>query len=602
MQYRQIPLILMEVIIINRNVESHFAELPGANIRRSKFDRGASYKTTLNAGAIVPFYLDEVLPGDTFDVTTSMVVRSQSMLTPVMDNIYLDKYFFFVPNRLVWDHWEEFCGENKSGPWAPTKEYKIPVIQSPPSGFQRGTIADYFGLPVGVKWDASNPNAPSALPFRAYALIVNEFFRDENLSDPLLIPTGDATQYGVNTGDRITSAANGGLPYVAARYHDRFSSCLPAPQKGAPVTLPIDNTEISNLTLPVYATSVINPLYSTSVAAEKISPLVFWQDQTLTYTGSGTIASGETTRESISAVGATRVAYSANNAATASAVNSTSTQSSNTLSPANLRAVGNISTSLDIGVNINDLRLAFAMQRYLEALARGGSRYQELILSLFGVHSPDARLQRPEYLGGNRVPINVHEVTNTAQSEQDFLGDVGAKSVTSDVNHDFVKSFTEHGYVIGLAVIRYDHSYSQGLDPLWTRKQFTDFYNPMFANLGEVPVHTYELYATEDTLKSSQVFGYQEIWSEYRYKPNMVTGLMRPGTGSLGFGTWSLADSYADTPSLSDGWIQEDKSNVDRALAVTSSVSPQFWFDAYVQNYTTRAMPMYSVPNVDGHF
>ena len=255
-----------------------------------------------------------------------------------------------------------------------------------------------------------------------------------------------------------------------------------------------------------------------------------------------------------------------------------------------------------VNFSVNELRLAFAYQRFLESLARSGSRYTELLLGLFGVRSPDARLQRPEYLGGNRVPINVSEVTNSAQSEQDFLGDLGAKSSTSDVNHDFVKSFTEHGYLFGLMVIRYDHSYSQGLARFWTRNTFTDFYNPKFAHLGEVPIYKAEIFASPETIADkSKVFGYQEIWADYRYRPNMVTGEMRPGVqNSLAY--WNLADYYASEPTLSDEWIREDVSNVDRALAVTSAVSNQFWADIYIRNKCTRCMPMYSVPGLIDHF
>lgn len=579
---------------MNRNVESHFAQLPQAEIQRSTFDRSHSYKTSFNVGDLIPFYVDEVLPGDTFDITTAKVVRSQTMLTPVMDNMYLDTYYFFVPNRLVWKHWREFCGENTAGAWAPTVEYTIPTIAPPSGGFAKNTIADYFGLPVGVTWKATDDLAPSALPFRAYALICNEFFRDENLTDPLLIPLDDANQQGVNSGNYVSDVANGGLPFKAAKYHDYFTSALPAPQKGDPVGIPVDVPGFSGGTFPVGTVNTTG--YPAGFNTRY--PMVFRLSNSQTVDVSNGIADDAlslTDNKVALRIGGSDVTNNQYITGIKSANNS------NWLYPVNLAV--QIPSSGDPGnvsFNVNELRLAFAMQRYLEALARGGSRYTELLLSLFGVKSPDARLQRPEYLGGNRVPISVSEVTNSAQSEQDFLGDLGAKSQTSDVNHDFVKSFTEHGYLIGVMVARYDHSYSQGLQRFWTRKSFTDFYNPKFAHLGEVPIYQAEIYANGNFSKDS-IFGYQEIWADYRYHPNMVTAEMRPGvTNSLS--SWNLSDNYSKAPTLSDEWIREDKAVVDRVLAVQSSVSNQFWADIYIKNKCTRPMPMYSVPGLLDHF
>lgn len=577
---------------MNINVESHFAQLPAAEIQRSVFDRSATYKTSFNASELIPFYIDEVLPGDTFDITTAKVVRSQTLLTPVMDDMYLDTYYFFVPNRLVWEHWREFCGENTQGPWAPATSYRIPKISAPTGGFQVGSLADYFGLPVNVEWSANDPLAPSALPFRAYSLICNEFFRDENLSDPLFTPTGDANQTGSNGTDYVNDVANGGKPFKVAKYHDYFTSCLPAPQKGAAVTIPID----INGYAPVYTSQEMNVFPN-----QNIFPMVFGALPALKPTISdGKLSDTSATQKT--ADGSFYIGSSNVNGGTiqSTAINDTESANARMLTyPQNLYA--DVTGDFATGVNINELRLAFAYQRYLESMARNGSRYTELLLGLFGVRSPDARLQRPEYLGGNRISVNVAEITNQAQSQQDFLGDLGAKSVTNDLNHDFVKSFTEHGYIIGVMAVRYDHSYAQGIQRFWTRTEFTDFYNPKFANLGEVPVYKAEIYADSTTMADKSVFGYQEIWADYRYKPNVVTSEMRPGvTNSLAF--WHLADNYTQAPTLSDSWIRESVDNVDRVLAVSHSVANQFWADIYVQNRCTRPMPMYSVPGMIDHF
>lgn len=554
---------------MNRNTESHFSLAPHVDISRSRFDRSASLKTSFNAGDVVPFFLDEVLPGDTFSVDTSKVVRLQTLLTPMMDNVYLDTYYFFVPNRLVWNHWKEFCGENTESAWIPETEYTMPQITSPAnSGWAVGTLADYFGIPTGV------PNlSVNALPFRAYALIINEWFRDQNLQDPLVVPLDDSTVAGVNTGTFVTDVAKGGKPFIAAKYHDYFTSCLPSPQKGPDVLIP-------SATAGEYP--VVGKYKTHDPGGYGMFGRVSKYQDIGTLFGTGTLV----TNSGVVQISDDDSPYS-----------STLDNKIVGFEPTNLYAVA----SGGLGASINQLRLAFQIQKYYEQLARGGSRYTEVVRSFFGVVSPDARLQRPEYLGGNRVPINVNQIVQQSGTESNGTpqGTVVGQSLTTDSHSDFTKSFTEHGYVIGLMVARYDHTYQQGLSRMWSRKDKFDFYWPVFANIGEQPVKNKEIYA-QGNAKDDEVFGYQEAWADYRYKPNQVTGEMRSAyTQSLD--VWHLADDYDTLPSLSDSWIREDKANLDRVLAVASSVSNQFFADIYVKNYVTRPMPMYSVPGLIDH-
>lgn len=543
---------------MNRNTESHFSLLPHIDIQRSRFDRSSSVKTSFNAGDVVPFYLEEVLPGDTFNVKTSRVVRMQTLLTPMMDNVYLDTYYFFVPNRLVWSHWKEFCGENTESAWIPETEYAMPQITAPFGGWSVGTIADYFGIPTGV-----SGLSVSALPFRAYALIMNEWFRDQNLQDPLVVPVDDSTVQGVNTGTFVTDVAKGGKPFIAAKYHDYFTSALPAPQKGPDVTIPI-------ATAGEYAVVTKNETVPNPGNVALHSAFSFSDNKYLYITD----ASDD------------HVAASLN------------PQSTGPLVPDNLWAV---TTGDAQAATINQLRLAFQIQKFYERQARGGSRYTEVIRSFFGVTSPDARLQRPEYLGGNRVPINVNQVIQQSGTESTTTpqGTVVGMSLTTDSHSDFTKSFTEHGFIIGVMCARYDHTYQQGLARLWSRKDKFDFYWPVFANIGEQAIKNKEIYAQGNTT-DDEVFGYQEAWAEYRYKPNIVTGEMR-SSYDQSLDVWHLADDYSKLPSLSAEWIREDKSTIDRVLAVSSSLSNQFFADIYVSNKCTRPMPMYSIPGLIDH-
>lgn len=561
---------------MHRNVESRFALNPSVDISRSTFDRSSSVKLSFDVGDLIPFYVDEVLPGDTFKISTSRVVRMQTLLTPIMDNLYLDTYYFFVPNRLVWDHWREFNGENTQSAWVQTVEYSIPQVTAPTGGWQVGTLADYFGIPTGV--DGLSVNA---LPFRAYGLIVNEWFRDENLVDPLVIPKGDATQAGSNGTDYKQDVVNGGMPFVAAKYHDYFTSALPSPQKGPDVSIPV----ASGGAFPVFATTDYHDVSNLPKFSDGTNvPLVVY----------GSVATDSPFKYvNVRASGVAGAAVGNIQSETPF----TSNEGNKMQAPVNLWAMDTNPQS----ATINQLRLAFQIQKLYERDARGGTRYIEILKSHFGVTSPDARLQRPEYLGGNRIPVTINQVVQQSGtiSGSTPQGTTSAMSLTTDVNDDFTRSFTEHGFVIGVMVARYDHTYQQGIERMWSRLTRFDYYWPVFANIGEQAIKNKEIYA-QGTAVDDEVFGYQEAWSEYRYKPNRVAGEMR-STYRQSLDVWHLGDDYTSLPRLSASWIQEDKNTVDRVLAVQSSIANQLFADIYVKNLCTRPMPTYSIPGLIDH-
>lgn len=549
---------------MNRNVESHFSLNPtNIDIQRSTFDRSHSVKFSFNVGDLIPFYVDEVLPGDTFNVTSSKVVRMQPLVSAPMDNLFLDTYYFFVPNRLVWSHWREFNGENTESPWIPSVEYSVPqLLFTEDTQAFSGSIADYMGIPP-VPTGSSKGFSVNALPFRAYALICNEWFRDENLTDPLVIPTGDANQQAATMADVVLPPvyALGGIPFKVAKYHDYFTSCLPTPQKGPDVKIPMATD------VPVYSGATINPAPDGN-------------QYSMLFTSAYTANPG--------------VKYKLDSSGLPEATNVGDTSG---LVAGNLYAA--MSTSAL--ATINQLRLAFQIQRMYEKDARGGTRYIEILKSHFGVTSPDARLQRPEYLGGNRIPINISQVVQNSGTVSNSTpqGNVAGMSLTADNHSDFTKSFVEHGFVIGVMCARYDHTYQQGIERFWSRKTRFDYYWPVFANIGEQPVLNKEIYA-DGSAADDEVFGYQEAWADYRYKPNRVCGEMRSNiTNSLD--VWHFADNYKSRPALSDSWIREDKTNVDRVLAVQSKNSNQLFADIYIKNKTTRPMPLYSVPGLIDH-
>lgn len=567
---------------MNRNVESKFALASGiGNLRRSTFVMPQDHKTTFNAGQLIPFYWEKILPGDTFKVETSFLVRAQTLMAPIMDNIYLDTFYFFVPNRLVYDDFQAFMGENTQSAWIPQGTYSLPKIDSPSGGWDAGTIADYLGVPPGVQGTLNN-----ALLFRVYALICDQWFRDENLTDPLNIPKGGSTQSGSNGSSYVNDVANGGKPFLVSKYHDVFTSALPSPQKGPDVGINLG--QLSGQ-IPVYG-----------------------DGHAIGLTGGSSVKFLQTTGTA-GQLGVTLAA----NAGTASdwSPNAGASQTWSGGSPysANL-AIGLAKKSLSPGpgsgvyadlssvqseaiFSINQLREAFSIQRFYEISARTGTRYIEILRGHFNVNSPDARLQRAEYLGGQRKMINVNQVVQTSETSQTSpQGNVTAYSVTSDSNEDFTHSFVEHGYIMGVCCVRYDHTYQQGLDRDFMRSDKFDFFWPEFANLGEQAIKESEIFYT-GTLSDQDVFGYQEAWYDYRYKPNRVSGEMR-SSYATSLDVWHLADDYASAPTLSDGWIREDASNIDRVLAVTSNVSAQFFGDFYIKATATRPMPVYSIPGL----
>ena len=555
----------MEINQLNR-----FSLNPSVDIQRSKFERNSDVKFSFNVGDLVPFYVDEVLPGDTFSIDTSKVVRMQPLVAPIMDNMYLDTYWFFVPNRLVWDHWKEFCGENTQTKWVSQVEYTVPKVRGivtsdydnvavKENAWRPGDIADYMGIPVGSSsvTNSAQTIEVNALPFRGYSLIWNEFFRDQNLQDPIPVSTSDGYEV-VSSSDLLENRiCNGSGILKACKYHDYFTSCLPSPQKGPDVALPLSG----------------------------LAPVITGTSQGTSVGGNGAI--------SFRFANGTSAGFLSQN---------TNLYLSSTPDPDKGLVPNNLYAQLGSSAlgTINELRLAFQMQRIYEKDARGGTRYTEILKNHFGVTSPDSRLQRPEYLGGSRVPININQVVQTSNTANTPQGNTAAYSVTADVHSDFTKSFVEHGYIFGLCVARYDHTYQQGLERMWTRSDRFDFYWPSLANIGEQPVYRREIFASgsED---DARVFGYQEAWAEYRYKPNRVAGEMRSNVTNT-LDVWHLADDYANAPFLSDEWIQEDSNNLNRCLAVSEKVSNQLWADIFVKNTSVRPMPIYSIPGLIDHY
>lgn len=550
---------------MNRNTEMHFSEMPMIQQKRSKFAMPSSLKTSFNTGSIVPIYVDsDILPGDTVQMDQAEIIRMATPIYPIMDNLYADIYWFFVPHRLVMDNWAKFWGENDS-PWTQQVEYEIPQIEAPTGGWTEGTIADYMGIPTKVDGFSIN-----ALPMRSYCKIYNDFFRDENLCSNVHIYTDETTRTG-KTGaeqgyDPVTDTEFGGTPLKAAKFHDYFTSALPSPQKGPAVQVPLGTTA------PVYA-----------------SPTIRHDDLGVGITFNAAIPQGS---HYVTALGYTDATTSglvaSNQAATATSYGE--------LKPNNLIT----DLSMATAATISQLRTAFAIQKYYEQIGRTGSRYIEWIKGVFGVTSSDARLQRAEYLGGQRIPLNIDQILQTSSTDQvSPQGNTAGFSCTISQDSMFTKSFEEHGTLMGLVVVRTDHTYQQGLSKMWTRKKWVDFYNPFFANLSEQAINNENIYL-QGSSADKEAFGYQEAWAEYRYKENHVTGYMRSNaTGSLD--VWHFADDYNSQPYLSQDWIEETTENVDRTIAVTSQLTHQFIADFFFKAAYTRCMPVYSIPGLIDH-
>lgn len=566
-----------------RNINSRFSQAPmNLDLPRSRFDRSQDHKTTMNAGLCVPVFVDEVLPGDTFDMRVNYVCRMSTPIFPVMDNAYLETFFFFVPSRLIWDHWKEFNGENNSSYWTQPTEYNVPQITFPEGGFVKGSVADYMGLPTNVGI-ASEGSSISALPFRAYVKCWSDWFRDQNVMQPAWLPTDDSDRAGASSLDNArTSAVLGGACLPISKYHDYFTSALPAPQKGPGVSV---DGNVSVGQVPVYAANILNSESLTT------NPLKFRSlDGTFPVDQPNGFAVGV-------------VPYDDRYYEDSVMLNGGSfSGSAGAVSPANLITAG--STNASVSLLVNDIRLAFQIQKIYENDARGGTRYIELLKSHFGVDSPDGRLRRSEYLGGTRQPININQVAQTSSTNDvSPLGNVAAYSLTNGSNDCFIKSFTEHGFIVGIAAIRTDHTYQQGINQMWSRKRRFDFYWPALANIGEQAILKKEILFTSSPT-DDEAFGYQEAWSSYRYKPSIVSGAFRSNvSGSLD--SWHYADYFnsedAATFVISEEFVSETSVNVDRTLAVQSTLEDQFIVDFYFDNKVTRVMPLYSIPGLIDH-
>lgn len=516
-----------------------FSRVPNVEIPRSSFDRSHGHKTTFDAGYLIPVYVDEVLPGDSFNLRMAAFARLATPIKPIMDNMYMDSFFFFVPNRLLWDNWEKFNGAQDNP--GDSTDFTIPEISG--TNVAVGTLWDYFGLPTGV----ANALTVNSLHFRAYNLIYNTWFRDENIQSSVHIDKG-------NGPDSLT---NYDLKRRGKR-HDYFTSALPFPQKGPDVDLPLGTTA------PLVAGTDGPSWKLTDGSNVRYLRLHSGFDQWEVGDTSGSVSTPGNTGKAVWNQPDLHVDLTSATAAP-----------------------------------INAIREAFQVQRMYERDARGGTRYTEIVKSHFGVTSPDARLQRPEYLGGGSSPINFHPVAQTAQDGAGVYpqGNLAAFATAAFNGHGFSKSFTEHGVIIGLVSVRADLTYQQGINRMWSRQTRFDYYWPTLSHLGEQEVLNKEIYA-QGTSDDAAVFGYQERYAEYRYKPPQISGKFR-STYAQPLDYWHLAQKFTSLPTLSDFFINENPP-VTRVIAVTTE--PQFLFDSHFSLKCARPMPVYGVPGMIDHF
>lgn len=550
--------------------QSRFATLPAeVDTPRSKWSFEHRHTTSFNAAELVPILMFPVIPGDTIKCNIRSFIRMSTPIHPVMDDAFADIYSFFVPHRLVWDHFEEFMGASNSQPWVEDVEYTIPQVISPRGGWSSGTIADHLGIPLGFEMTVS------ALPFRSIALIWNDWFRDVNLQNPAVFTKGDSTLAGSNGDDYVMAIQGGGKCPPVAKYHDYFTSALPSPQRGDPVTIAADLLEVGLRATSPYSAFRLNFYDNLRGLREGVLGL----------DPSGHVIALHTkTSEGI--------------------ISGTGSESGDDIPGAQTYAIyrGGIAADGEGAFNltVSDLRLALQAQVVLEKDARGGGRFTDILKSHFGVTNPDFRLQRAEFIGSQHFAINMSQVLQTSETTDNSpQGNTAAFSATGHYGDGFLYSATEPGYIFTFVAIRNKQSYQQGLAREWTKKRRFDFYYPEFNSIGEQAIYNREIFFGSSS--NDGIFGYQERYAEYRYHPDLVTGELR-STYSQSLDVWHYADYYVTQPILSDGWIRATKNNIDRTLAVRSDVTSQFIGQFGFDFDVVRPMPLYSVPGVGLHF